>query len=191
MKLVPSDRLVTPEGKVLHSSEGYIAKSSYLAVLDQNSRFPTSAPKAMIVQGDTTQNIVKKPVENARQPMVLAMEGYCPVTLWRKREWIKGDQKFALQYQGVVYYFLGAEEKEEFRANSEKYTPKFSGCDAVSFWETQRAVQGSPKYAAFYNGHLYLFESEESRVKFKEDPLRYTHQRRTVQADRIESKTWH
>jgi len=191
VKLLPSDRVVSPEGKVVHSSEGYIAKTSYLAVLDQNSRIPTSAPKAVIVQGDTTQNVVKKPVENTRQPMVLAMEGYCPVTLWRKREWVKGDQKYALQFVGVVYYFKGAEEKEEFRKNSGQYSPRFSGCDPVSFWETQRAVQGSPKYAAFYDGRLYLFENEESRVKFKQDPIRYTHQHRTVQADKIVSQAWH
>lgn len=191
VKLLPADRIVSPEGKVIYSNEGYVAKSSYLAVLDQNSRIPTKAPKAMIVEGDTNKNVVKKPVENSRQPMVLAMEGYCPVTLWRNREWVKGEQRYALQYLGVVYYFKGQEEKDEFVKNATKYSPKFAGCDPVSFWETQRAVQGSPKYAAFYDGQLFLFENEESRAKFKGDPSRYTQQRRPVQAARIESRTWH
>lgn len=191
VKLLPSDRIMSPEGKIVYSSEGYIAKSSYLAILDQNSRIPTTAPKAMIVEGDTKQNVVKKPVESPRRPMVLAMEGYCPVTLWRQREWIKGEQKYALQYQGVVYYFKGEEEKDEFMKNSSKYSPKFAGCDPVSFWEMQRAVQGSPKFSAFYDGRLYMFENDESRSKFKENPLRYTQQRKTVQAEKIESQTWH
>lgn len=191
VKLLPSDRIVSPEGKVVHSSEGYVAKTDYLAVLNQKSHLPTKAPKAIIVEGQTNQNVVKKPVENAPRAMVLAMEGYCPVTLWRSREWVKGEQQYALQYTGVVYYFKGSAERDEFQKNSGRYSPKFAGCDPVSFWETQRAAQGSPRYAAFFDSQLYLFENEENRAKFKENPLRYTHQKRTVQADKIESRTWH
>jgi len=191
VKLLPSDRIVSPEGKVLYSNEGYVAKTSYLATLDLHSRMPTKAPKAVVVDAPSHQTVVKKPVDNSPRPMVLAMEGFCPVTLYRTREWVKGEQKFALQYLGVVYYFQGETEREEFLKNSAQYSPKFAGCDPVSFWETQRAAQGTAKYAAYYDGQLYLFENEENRAKFRENPLRYTHQRRTVQADKIESRTWH
>lgn len=191
VKLYPSDRIVSPDGKVVFSSEGYTARSNYVATLERNSRIPVKAPPAIVVDAPKEQLAQKRPVDNSPRAMVLAMEGYCPVTLWRTRVWVKGDQKFALQYMGVVYYFKGAEERDEFQKQATLYSPKFAGCDPVSFWETQKAVQGSPQYAAFYDGKLYLFENPESRAKFRENPDRYIQQRKVVQAERIESKTWH
>jgi YHS domain-containing protein len=35
------------------------------------------------------------------------------------------------------------------------------------------AVRGSVKFGAFYEGELFLFESADSRAKFRKDPARY------------------
>lgn len=198
IKLLPSDCIVSPQGQVIYRSEGPLAKGSYIATLETTAtRFATqqlanqrqmdaAKQKALSVSGNGTPALQKQP---AAPKQILAMDGYCPVTLWRNREWVKGDASLGLVYLGVIFHFRGVDERDAFQANADQFAPRLSGCDPVVFWETHRAVQGSPKFGAFYNSRLYLFENLENRTKFRENPERYLQSRETVQAESIEHPT--
>lgn len=190
IKMLPSDCIVAPDGKVLYHKEGASSKSAYIAAVENSAqRYVAGRNAAKVVSANGTAANVKKKVETSVPRQILGMDGFCPVTLWRDREWVKGDSAYGLIYLGVIFHFKGAEERDEFQANAEQYAPMLSGCDPVQFWETRRAVQGSPKFAAFYNTRLYLFENVENRVKFRENPERYLQQKQLVQADSIENAT--
>lgn len=43
--------------------------------------------------------------------------------------------------------------------------------------DTNRAVAGSTKYGAYFDGELFLFASPENRERFKKTPYRFTRTR--------------
>ena len=48
-----------------------------------------------------------------------------------------------------------------------------AGHDAVAYFTENRAVKGSPKFTADYNGATYRFASAGNRDLFQADPARY------------------
>jgi YHS domain-containing protein/thiol-disulfide isomerase/thioredoxin len=115
---------------------------------------------------------IQQPQAEPQEPQV-AMEGYCAVTLRNTRTWKKGSADFTLEHQGLMYQFQSATEMKEFQGNPERFAPRLLGCDAVELGDNNLAVRGSTRFGAYYDGALYLFESAESRTKFKKAPARY------------------
>jgi YHS domain-containing protein/thiol-disulfide isomerase/thioredoxin len=140
-----------------------------------------SEPKKVDVPGETNSGAAPttdemqdgRPTTDVAQIQV-AMDGYCPVTLRTTRTWKHGSKDFALEHDGQTYYFAAADKLAEFKANPEKFAPRLLGCDPVVLAESDLAVRGSTKFGAFYEGALFLFESAESRTKFKKTPTRYS-----------------
>ncbi|RMG41951.1 MAG: DUF255 domain-containing protein [Planctomycetota bacterium] len=118
----------------------------------------------------------------------IGLEGYSPVALYRRREWIPGRVEFAHTFRGVTYYLATAEELELFRRDPVRYAPRLQGCDPVVLYDTDRAVAGSVRFAAYFDDELYLFVSEETRTRFERDPLRYTRTRH-VRQDRRRARS--
>ncbi|MFN0050994.1 MAG: thioredoxin family protein [Planctomycetales bacterium] len=104
---------------------------------------------------------------------LLAMDGYCPVTLRSTRTWKTGSRQFAAEHDGQTFLFLAAANRDEFRVNPSRYAPRLLGCDPVVLAENDLALRGNTKFGAYYEGELYLFESAETRTRFKKDPGRY------------------
>jgi thiol-disulfide isomerase/thioredoxin/YHS domain-containing protein len=104
----------------------------------------------------------------------VAMDGYCPVTLRTSRTWKAGNKDFALEHDGQLFFFTAADKLADFKASPEKFAPRLLGCDPVMLAENDLAIRGSTKFGAFYEGSLFLFESAESRAKFKKTPTRYS-----------------
>ncbi|MBI1314285.1 thioredoxin fold domain-containing protein [bacterium] len=123
------------------------------------------------------------PVANT-SPLV-GLDGYCPVHIKTLREWIKGDPRFSTTWQGVVYNFASEDDLRSFQAAPQKYAPRMLGCDPVELWTSERAVQGSVEYGAFFNGELFLFVSAASRNQFKVNPNRYVQLRHAFRADDV------
>lgn len=124
------------------------------------------------------------PTEAANTPLV-GLDGYCPVHIKTRREWIKGNPQFSTTWQGVVYNFASAVDLKAFQSAPQKYAPRMLGCDPVELWTTERAVQGSVEYGAFFNGDLFLFVSAASRNQFKVAPDRYVQLRHAFRADDV------
>jgi thiol-disulfide isomerase/thioredoxin/YHS domain-containing protein len=105
--------------------------------------------------------------------MLLAMDGYCPVTLRATRAWKPGSSEIFFEHDGQIFFFTAAQKRDEFKANPGRFAPRHLGCDPVVLAHSDVAVRGSVKFGAFYEGELYLFESADSRAKFRKDPARY------------------
>ena len=121
----------------------------------------------------------------ASNPPLVGLDGYCPVHIQSKREWIKGRGEYSTTWQGVVYQFPTEADLRTFQSAPQKYAPRMLGCDPVQLWLTERAVQGSVEFGAFFNGDLFLFVSAESRNQFKVNPSRYVQLRTAFHADDV------
>src|SRR5262245_14252658 len=181
VEVLPTDLIVSPEGKVLFRSEGYDDQGrKYLANINRidaqyaaegkrqsrtdavadtkpqqqpaivaNNTPTKTATAATTTPAATGDKLVPPPSEpkkvadvavaspstpshdEERQPEVpvatdtapaverilLAMEGYCPVTLRMTRSWKTGSSDIALEHEGQTFYFTAHEKRDEFKAN--------------------------------------------------------------------------
>lgn len=110
----------------------------------------------------------------AALPAEIAMDGFCPVSLFKTRAWTQGKEQFAYDYEGQTYWLSGSDQLAAFKADPTRYAPRLLGCDPVLLTETNEAVPGSTKFGAVFDGSLYLFKDSVSRKKFREDPAQFT-----------------
>jgi YHS domain-containing protein len=130
-------------------------------------------------------NDVAPPSPKARPS--LGLDGYCPVQLVENGRWQKGDKAWGMIHRGRVYLFAGAEEQRRFQADPDRYAPVGSGNDVVLALEVGRMVPGFREHGAQYDGHVYLFASEETLAKFQANPRYYA--QRALQAVRPATRT--
>jgi YHS domain-containing protein len=117
---------------------------------------------------------------------IIGLDGYSPVALVSHRQWTRGKHEFAWEHKGITYYLASRAEFELFRKTPEEFAPKLLGCDPVILSETDRAVPGDTRYGAFFDGDLYLFQSSDTRQRFKTNPPRYTRIQHVLRVDHIE-----
>lgn len=175
---LPSDLILGPDGRVLARTTGYQDRRTYLgriARIDEQ----ISRPHRLV---NTQPAVAPKPPGAP----VVGLDGYSPVSLWNWREWRKGRPEFAVAHQGLTYFLSSADEVSQFKANPERYSPKLLGCDPVVLWESDRAVAGSTKHGAYYDGELYLFRDAQTRRRFKDNPLEFIKTRHVLRVDDIQ-----
>jgi thiol-disulfide isomerase/thioredoxin/YHS domain-containing protein len=210
VRALPTDVIITADGQVLDAAEGFRERPAFLAGLDRAIiRFDlavagsTSVGTQPVSIEFSDEPVTSMPAEpsvrgNASQPpaagtdrsvtgrsprTIVGLDGYSPVSLWQWREWRKGRRDFAVEHQGVTYFLATVHEAEEFREAPERFVPQLLGCDPVVLFETDRALPGSTRYGAYYDGQLYLFVGKETRSRFKESPTRYTQTKHVLHAD--------
>lgn len=181
---IPADVIISPTGKVLSKTEGAFPHHQYVATLNTAERKyfderalaqkpPVVAPKtdpAPVANLKLDEAVA--PTKPAK--IIVGLDGFCPVTLWRTREWSKGKPAFGADFQGVRFYFASLADRDDFIAEPTKYAPQLLGCDPVALWETERAIAGTAKYAAYFDGELYLFNALANRERFKQSPPQFT-----------------
>ena len=101
---------------------------------------------------------------------------------------MQGDQQYAAEYKGVVYFLASAQELRRFRENPERFAPQLVGCDPVILDIADRAVPGDIKYAAYFEGELFLFVSEKSRQIFQQDPRKFIRAKHVMKVDDLDQK---
>lgn len=180
VELFPTDVIVDPAGKRILSSTGYQEADKYV-------RFARDAEQMYVsTHKPTTGSPVGISPETPDSSLLLAIGGYCPVTLTKERQWVKGDPLYMVNHRGQTYYLASAEAMSDFEKAMSEYAPQLLGCDAVVLMDTDLAVLGSVRYGAFYDGQLYLFATKDNRIAFKEDPERYTRTRVVRNIDEID-----
>ena len=121
------------------------------------------------------------------QPVQLVgLSGYSPISLRKHRKWVKGERKYAGQFKGILYYMVDEAELEQFNSDPEKYAPRLLGCDPVVLAETDRAIPGSTRFAAFFGEELYGFVSSATRDRFKQNPQKYVKTRHVLRLEQLE-----
>ena len=152
-------------------------------VASQPAQQPTqtaqAAPAVVTNNHVAASQPVQKPSQQQAAPQLpegsapLAFEGYCPVTLKQNRKWVKGNAQFGANHRGRTYLFAGEQQRQQFLANPDTFSPVFSGKDAVKLLEENLVVEGSRKYGYEYRGSFYLFGSKETMDRFASRPDHY------------------
>lgn len=106
----------------------------------------------------------------------LCLDGFCPVTLCERQQWMPGDSRWGAIHRGRTYLFAGPEEQRRFFSDPDRYAPVGSGNDVVLASEQGRAVPGLREHGVFYVNRVFLFSSEESLARFAERPDVYANQ---------------
>lgn len=193
----PTDIILSPQGRLLSSSQGYQTRDAYLSTLARTEARYEAIKKQNVARAGTQTpsskngsvvNNPQPPRNNTNSSLAIALDGYCPVTLRTTRAWKAGSKDVAYVYQGQTYYLLGQQEADEFTAHPEKYVPKFLGCDPVVLAESAVAVPGDTRWGAYFDGQLFLFESQETRTRFKATPSRYVRSKQPLKASDIRSR---
>jgi YHS domain-containing protein len=99
--------------------------------------------------------------------------GYCSVCAVMAKKWVAGKPEIVSVYDGMRYYFPGADEKKAFDAAPAKFTPALDGDCVVCLKDAGKRVAGLPKFSAIHDGRLYLFPDEGAQNKFLTDPKKY------------------
>jgi len=207
---VPRDVVMFPDGTIETLNVGYMQKPQYLNLLrdisergksmsvpkpidpaQSNEVVSKSPPEPVVAvkEGDVGSSApiaVPEVPEPSTDPVLIGLEGFCPVLLHDKRQWSAGNEKITTDYRGVRYVFSSEANRDVFLKNPALYAPQDLGCDAVILTETQRAVTGSIRFGAFFDERLYLFQSPENRAEFKENPLKFVRIRSALQVDQVQ-----
>lgn len=208
---VPRDVVMFPNGAIVTVNVGFAQKQQYLNLLrdivDRGKRMavpkPTDPiPATAIVSNDPPQAastntnepaaqneppiVISKASEPSIDPPLIGLEGFCPVRLHDKREWVAGNEVVTADYRGVRYLFSSESNRDAFLKNPAIYAPQDLGCDAVVLTDTQRAITGSIRFGAFFDQKLYLFQSPENRDQFKQNPLKFVRIRSALRVDQVE-----
>ena len=87
----------------------------------------------------------------------VAIQGYDPVAYFKQGKAIKGRKEIAATYEGVVYYFSTAVNKEFFVKSPSKSEPQYGGWCAFAMGNSNEKVDINPETFKIINGKLYLF----------------------------------
>jgi YHS domain-containing protein/thioredoxin-related protein len=151
---------ITPTASSSNSSAGYPTTETATAAP------PT--PASQVVQ-------LKKPSQSdlpAGSPP-LGFDGCCPVTLKTLNRWAYGNPQFGAVHRGRTYLFTGPQQREQFLAAPDSYSPVFAGKDPVLLLDNQVSQDGSRSFGFKYGDEFYLFSSKETMEKFKASPQTY------------------
>ncbi|MBC8112690.1 MAG: YHS domain protein [Verrucomicrobia bacterium] len=110
----------------------------------------------------------------------IAIQGYDAVSYFSGKP-TKGKSAFAHNYQGVVYYFATAANRETFKKSPEKYEPAYGGWCSYAMGDSGEKVEIDPQTYKIVDGKLNLFynkfftntlpkwNKDESNLKRKAD----------------------
>ncbi|GAB4195674.1 MAG: YHS domain-containing (seleno)protein [Wenzhouxiangellaceae bacterium] len=87
----------------------------------------------------------------------VVLDGYDVVAYHTQAEAVRGDASHALEYDGAVFHFSSAENRDLFKADPDKYAPKYKGYCAFAVSAKNAKVPADPKTFKLYNGELLVF----------------------------------
>ena len=170
---LPTDVFVSPAGETLSRSVGGATCSGYVEKITQQSASFAANNKVVDDLDPASEEQAIAKLSRLATVSGVGLEGYSPVALTSDRLWKEGEAKFAWKHAGVVYFMADDDELQRFRANPEKYAPRYSGFDPLILSTEGVAMQGNVQFGSFYEGTLFLHANEESRQVFIQDPTRY------------------
>ena len=71
----------------------------------------------------------------------------------------KGNENFEHVYKGITYYFVNAENLEEFKKSPGKFEPAYGGWDAYSMGVDGQRIKVDPSTFKIIDGRLFLFHN--------------------------------
>jgi YHS domain-containing protein len=85
----------------------------------------------------------------------VAIKGYDPVAYFTDQRPVKGTEAFAYSWSGARWLFASAEHRDRFKADPERYAPRYGGYCAFAVSQGKTA-NIDPAAWTIYEGRLYL-----------------------------------
>lgn len=87
----------------------------------------------------------------------VAASGYDVVAYFTQSKAVKGNKQFAVNAEGILYYFNSQVNKEMFLKDWKKYEPQYGGWCAYAMGANGEKVEIDPETFKIVDGKLYLF----------------------------------
>ena len=102
----------------------------------------------------------------------LAVKGYDTVAYFTDGKPVKGQKSISHEWQGAVWRFASAENRDRFAADPEKYAPQYGGYCA---WAVSQGSTAGIDPAAFeiVDGKLYLNYNAKIQKRWQQDIPKY------------------
>ena len=104
----------------------------------------------------------------------IAVGGYDAVSFHTGNP-LKGSRKITTAWNGAIWRFATAGNKEAFMANPEQYAPAYGGYCAWAL-ANDKLAKGSPKYWTIKDGVLYLNFNKKIQKRWEKDIDGFTEQ---------------
>ena len=148
---------------------------------------PPAPARAVTTQ--VKQKVINdKNVRPCDMTVPLALDGYCPVSMLKRSELIRGADTECCVYNEKRYHFLSTVERDLFLKNPKKYLPAEEGFCVVTWAEKHSRAAGNVELPALFGDYLFLFADDDARQKFLQDPEQYVDA--TGHAHRIPKQTF-
>ena len=110
----------------------------------------------------TFSPVIKDPISN------VAIGGYDPVSYFGNGGPAVGSETYTSEYQGAVFQFATAENRDAFEADPKRFAPRFGGYCVKNLAEG-KILAGDPLHWAIDSDRLYFTFSEDAKVSFEKD----------------------
>jgi hypothetical protein len=97
----------------------------------------------------------------------VAIKGYDPVAYFTQSKPVKGSASFTHQWMNSTWWFVSADDRDEFARTPEKYAPQYGGYCAYGVSQGH-AVNIDPEAWAVIDGKLYLNYSKGVKKTWSE-----------------------
>ncbi len=168
-QLISTDSNETTSGLIPSSMTGQskTADPSASAAEPSGAAEPNGAAQ---VVADTSGNGVIQPTKG--------LDSFCPVTLIKQQQWVKGDRQWGCIHRGRLYLFTSKQHRDLFQATPDQFSPLLGGFDPVEYLENGDLVDGLRAHGVFYSDEdgpqlIVLFKDKPNRDKFEENPAKY------------------
>lgn len=172
IETLPSAVILKPTGEVIARQEGFLDAREFHTFLS-GALERQGRPARIATKGRAKTNGVDSQTARSSRAAEVGLAGYCPVTLLRSRRFQPGQERLAVRYDGMEYWFSGPDTRAEFLKEPETYLPVNRGRCVVSLVDRGESVAGDTRSGVLYHGRLYLCADAAARARFLKDPARY------------------
>ena len=95
----------------------------------------------------------------------IVMDGYDPVAYFIENKAVKGEARYAQEWDDAIWWFKSEANRERFRAAPQNYAPQF-GAHCANGLSDGHVVHGNPENWRIIDGKLYLFFSAWGRAQW-------------------------
>ncbi|MEM9531627.1 MAG: YHS domain-containing (seleno)protein [Pseudomonadota bacterium] len=124
--------------------------------------------KAMLILLAMLANAAMAGVDTDTDANDVILAGHDPVAYFTDNKPVEGDARFTAAYQGAVYRFASAANRDTFQSNPEKYAPAYGGfCALGASFGKKFSVDG--KAFEIVEGRLYVNKNLQAYKVWQKD----------------------
>ena len=125
--------------------------------------------RTVLLRLAATFALVCFPLAAAADAARVVLKGYDPVAYFTEGKPVKGDPRYAYDWDEGRYHFASAKHRDMFVGNPEKYAPQFGGYCTGSMSRGVRN-EADPEGWTIQDGRLYMFGAAKWKATAEADP---------------------